>query len=101
MYSTDSVKFDLNVAMVKTGPAQQNPALRWVKAGPARLLWLHRFMGCNNLITFLRPGISLPSVAATPAGAETGAYGQSGSPPAGPAFTLLGRAEAGRAGFYP
>ena len=59
----------------------------WVKAGTARLLCLHRFVGCNHLITFLRPGISWSSVAATPAGAETGVYCESGSP--------------GRAGFYP
>ena len=38
-------------------------------------------MGCNHLITFLRPGISWLSVAATPAGAETGACGLSSYTP--------------------
>ena len=44
------------------------------------------FMGCNHLITFLRPGISWPSVAATPAGAEMGVCGQLGI--RRPAFTI-------------
>ena len=43
-------------------------------------------MGCNHLITFLRPGISWPSVAATPAGAEMGVCDQLGI--RRPAFTI-------------